>query len=73
MRQTTIHSSTWLALGLILAADLLIGAKVAAALPETARDYSEVREECRYFTPLRQPFFGDTHIHTVYSLSLIHI
>jgi len=67
MTQTTIHTSTWLALGLILAADLLLGAKVAAALPETARDYSEVREECRHFTPLRQPFFGDTHIHTVYS------
>jgi len=67
MRQTTNRTSTWLALGLILAADLLIGVEVAAALPETARDYSEVREECRHFAPLRQPFFGDTHIHTVYS------
>ena len=35
MRQTTNRTSTWLALGLILAADLLIGVEVAAALPET--------------------------------------
>lgn len=32
-----------------------------------ARDYSEPREECRRHDPLRQPFFGDTHVHTVYS------
>lgn len=31
------------------------------------RAYSEEREECRQHEPLRQPFFGDTHIHTVYS------
>lgn len=32
-----------------------------------AREYSETREECRQYDSLRQPFFGDTHVHTVYS------
>ena len=32
-----------------------------------ARDYSEQREACARHEKTRQPFFGDTHVHTVYS------
>ena len=38
-----------------------------AASPGAAREYSEKREACARHDALRQPFFGDTHIHTVYS------
>jgi hypothetical protein len=33
-----------------------------------ARDYSEQREPCAAYNPLMQPFFGDLHVHTKYSL-----
>ncbi|MFK7898778.1 MAG: DUF3604 domain-containing protein [Myxococcota bacterium] len=53
------------------AASLAVASPASAAASDVApgegRDYSETREECRQFTPLRQPFFGDTHVHTVYS------
>jgi hypothetical protein len=32
-----------------------------------ARDYTEEREPCAQYEKTRQPFFGDTHVHTVYS------
>ena len=38
-----------------------------AANSTVARDYTEEREGCAQHDALRQPFFGDTHIHTVYS------
>jgi hypothetical protein len=36
---------------------------------EQARPYAitEEREPCDAYQPLRQPFFGDTHVHTAYS------
>lgn len=37
---------------------------VAAAKP----DYSELRDPCSNYTALKQPFFGDLHVHTRYSL-----
>ncbi len=46
----------------LIAALLLIPNAAAVA-----RDYSETREECSQYESLRQPFFGDTHVHTVYS------
>ncbi len=48
-------AGVWLAAGLL------------AAGPVAARDYSESRAACAQSDPLRQPFFGDTHVHTVYS------
>ncbi|MEM9173824.1 MAG: DUF3604 domain-containing protein [Myxococcota bacterium] len=39
----------------------------ALASPLVAREYSEERAACAKHDPVRQPFFGDTHIHTVYS------
>ena len=48
----------------VIATLALVG---AAASPVAARDYTEKREPCAKHDPLRQPFFGDTHIHTVYS------
>lgn len=42
--------------------------EVSAAKP-TARPYptTETREPCAEYTPLRRPFFGDTHVHTARS------
>ncbi|KAA1194113.1 DUF3604 domain-containing protein [Pseudohalioglobus sediminis] len=39
------------------------------ALPLPRRDYepSEEREPCNHYNPLRQPHFGDTHVHTAWS------
>ena len=46
---------------------LTMAASLCVAGAAMARDYSEEREACRQHEPLRQPFFGDTHVHTVYS------
>ncbi len=35
---------------------------------EAGMAYSEQREPCRDHQPLRQPYFGDLHVHTRYSL-----
>ncbi|MBY0400462.1 DUF3604 domain-containing protein [Myxococcota bacterium] len=43
------------------------GVATLPAAPASARRYSEPREACTQSDPLRQPFFGDTHVHTVYS------
>lgn len=47
---------------LLFACLLLWGVQVSAT------DYSESREPCAHQDPLRQPFFGDLHVHTRYSL-----
>ncbi len=41
-----------------------------ALLPSTTRASppSETRPQCADFDPLRRPYFGDLHVHTVYSL-----
>lgn len=36
--------------------------------PILTRQYSETREPCNSHDPLMQPFFGDFHVHTRYSL-----
>jgi len=46
----------------VLAAILLLGASAAAAFTRT-----ETRAPCAGADPLRQPFFGDTHVHTALS------
>lgn len=51
-----------------IAALLLLGATAAAAQPVPgpwAR--TETREPCASFDVFRQPYFGDTHVHTAYS------
>ena len=51
-----------------VALGLLSGVAFALAADAVgARDYTEKRDPCAKHDPLRQPFFGDTHIHTVYS------
>ncbi len=39
----------------------------AAAEPTRPYPITEERESCRSYDPLRQPFFGDTHVHTAFS------
>ena len=40
----------------------------APALAQTSRfERTEERPACKHFEPLRQPFFGDLHVHTRYS------
>ncbi|MAT93445.1 MAG: hypothetical protein CME59_12670 [Halioglobus sp.] len=53
--------------GRLLLACLALSTLCATA-PVAARDYSEQRQPCRDADPLRQPFFGDLHVHTRYSL-----
>ncbi len=43
-----------------------LGPGVDAAVA-AEREYSEKRQACSRHEKLRQPFFGDTHVHTVYS------
>jgi hypothetical protein len=40
----------------------------APALAPSGRPYSEAREPCRSRNPLRNPYFGDTHVHTGLSM-----
>jgi Protein of unknown function (DUF3604) len=47
--------------------DAVQPAPMIAALPNTM-DYSEARAPCANQTPVNQPFFGDLHVHTRYSL-----
>jgi hypothetical protein len=42
-------------------------AVVSAELPTQDWTRSETRADCASYAPLRQPFFGETHIHTSYS------
>lgn len=43
-------------------------APAASAEPERAFTRSETREDCAQSEPLRQPLFGDLHVHTTWSL-----
>ncbi|MBE9540306.1 MAG: DUF3604 domain-containing protein, partial [Proteobacteria bacterium] len=39
-----------------------------SASPTAYGDYSEQRQPCAHYDPLKQPLFGDLHVHTRYSL-----
>ncbi len=41
---------------------------VLAQTPQRPYPQTEQRAPCADYQPLRQPFFGDTHVHTAYSL-----
>ncbi len=58
-----------LARSALLAATLFGVGAAAAQEAAPARPYAvtETREPCAAYTPLRAPFFGDTHVHTAYS------
>jgi len=53
----------------VLALLLVAAAAVASAGTAQTRPFAvtEEREPCRNYTPLRRPFFGDTHVHTRWS------
>jgi hypothetical protein len=50
---------------------MLMPALMLSAIPTTVAapvQYSEQRQPCESHDPLMQPFFGDLHVHTRYSL-----
>jgi hypothetical protein len=54
------------------AAGLWVGALLCLTLPEIATagepfERTETRAKCDSYEPLRQPFFGETHVHTSFS------
>jgi hypothetical protein len=51
-----------------IATALLAGSAITAGAQELPFRVSEEREACASHDPLRRPFFGDTHVHTTYSL-----
>jgi hypothetical protein len=51
-----------------VATALLAGSAITAGAQELPFRVSEEREACASHDPLRRPFFGDTHVHTSYSL-----
>ena len=61
--------SMWLAVPLLAWALPAASQEFAAGSGERIRPYevTEEREPCADYHPLRQPFFGDTHVHTAYS------
>jgi hypothetical protein len=61
--------SMWLAVPLLVWALPAASQQLAAGSGERIRPYevTEEREPCAAYHPLRQPFFGDTHVHTAYS------
>jgi hypothetical protein len=50
-----------------VAALLLLAVDARGAAPEPFQR-TENRPRCEHYTPLRQPFFGDLHVHTALSL-----
>ncbi len=54
--------------GITAVALLLVSARLtAAAEPSPPFQRTETREACANYTPTRQPFFGELHLHTQYS------
>ncbi len=51
----------------MLCAPLLCAATASAELPTQDWTRTETRADCASYTPLRSPFFGETHIHTSFS------
>lgn len=45
----------------------------AEAAPEQDWTRTETRDDCADYDPLRQPFFGETHIHTAYSMDALFV
>ena len=73
MRAAKLSFMTTL-VAVLLGAPALSEPEAREESPESAssprlRPYAvtEQREDCASFDPLRQPFFGDTHVHTAYS------
>ena len=56
----------WLLLPLVLFSTVSSGQDPGSAVSPAFR-VTEERLRCRDYDPLRQPFFGDTHVHTTYS------
>ena len=55
-----------LELSLMIAAVVVLMAAFSVAA-EPPYDRTEYRQQCANYDPLKQPFFGETHLHTAYS------
>lgn len=47
---------------------IILGCLLLTTVSAVAVEYTEERQPCASHAPLRQPFFGDLHVHTRYSL-----
>lgn len=59
---------------------LAVGAAIVLWMPAAAADpvslafeRTEIRETCDHYTPTKQVFFGETHLHTAYSMDAVNI
>jgi hypothetical protein len=61
------------ALPAAFALSVLLASPASADPAPPAQDWSrtETRDDCANYNPLRQPFFGETHVHTRYSADAV--
>ncbi len=71
MLETRHPILSWTALASLLL--LALPGALAADAPDGPLPFerTEVRAPCAHYYPLKQPFFGETHIHTAYSFDAI--
>ena len=51
----------------LLAALLILALSLSFSVTSNAFERTEQRENCKDYSPLKRPLFGDTHVHTRYS------
>ncbi len=59
----------------VLAALVSLAPRLDAAGPNSSRSFqrTEARQPCNNFVATKQPFFGETHLHTAYSFDAVSI